>query len=183
MQSNAQFTIGLKVAGNGTNYKNLTSFSAGVDAGLFMRLGDQFYFQPEVCYSFKSSKIQDVSSFVDEIEQNQKLNQHFIDVPLLLGFNFINNENFKVHLFVGPRFGFRVGSNLSQISPETDENGKTQLGGQVGFGFDFWRFTLDARYDLAIDKLIREPNADGSAADRSWTQNMFVLSLGFKFIK
>ncbi len=182
-QAQAQFTIGLKVAGNGTNYRNLTQFSAGVDAGIFMRMGDQFYFQPELYYSFKSSNIQDVSSFVSEVRENQRLKQHFVDLPLLLGFHFINNENFKVHLFLGPRFGFRVGSNLKEIDPLVDEGGNLQWAGQIGFGFDFWRFTLDARYDLAVDKLMKKTNADGTSTDRSWMQNMIVLSLGFKFIK
>lgn len=181
-QANAQFTIGVKVAGNGTNYKDLTKFSVGADAGLFLRIGDQFYFQPEACYSFKRSKINNPSSFVSEVQQNSELRQHFIDVPVLLGYNFINKENFKVHLFLGPRFGFRIGSNLKDIDPLLDEDGNLQWAGQVGFGFDIWRFTLDARYDLASDKLFKQ-SKDGQSNNKSWTQNTIIVSLGIKFIK
>ena len=181
-QANAQFTIGVKVAGNGTNYKDLSSLAAGADAGIFMRIGDQFYFQPEACYSFKRSKISNPSSFVSEVQQNTELRQHFIDVPVLLGYNFINKENFKVHLFLGPRFGFRIGSNLKDIDPLLDENGNLQWAGQVGFGFDFWRFTLDARYDLASDKLFNKLK-DGQSSGTSFTQHTIIVSLGIKFIK
>lgn len=181
-QANAQFTIGAKVAGNGTNYKNLTSFAAGVDAGLFMRIGDQFYFQPEACYSFKRSKIQNPSSFVSEVQQNTELRQHFIDVPILLGYNFINKEKFKVHLFLGPRFGFRMGSNLKEIDPLMDENGNLQWAGQIGFGFDFGRFTLDGRYDIASDKFFKQ-SKDNQSNNQSLTQNTIIVSLGIKFIK
>lgn len=180
--ADAQFTIGLKIAANGTNYKNLTNLSAGADAGVFLRIGDQFYFQPEVCYSFKRSKIQDPSSFVSEVQQNTELRQHFIDVPVLLGYNFINKDNFKVHLFLGPRFGFRMGSNLKEIDPLMNEEGKLQWAGQVGFGFDIWRFTLDARYDLASDKFFNGNRSDENSG-KPWTQNTIVVSLGIKFIK
>lgn len=182
LQVSAQFTIGVKVAANGTNYKDLSSLAAGADAGIFMRIGDQFYFQPEACYSFKRSKINNSSSFVSEVQQNTELRQHFIDVPVLLGYNFINKENFKVHLFLGPRFGFRIGSNLKDIDPLLDENGNLQWAGQVGFGFDFWRFTLDARYDLASDKLFNKLK-DGQSSGNSFTQHTIIVSLGIKFIK
>ena len=180
--ADAQFTIGLKIAANGTNYKNLTNLSAGADAGLFLRIGDQFYLQPEVCYSFKRSKIQEPGSFVSEVQQNTELRQHFIDVPVLLGYNFINKDNIKVHLFLGPRFGFRMGSNLKEIDPLMNEEGKLQWAGQVGFGLDFWRFTLDARYDLASDKFFNANRSDEKNG-KAWTQNTIVLSLGIKFIK
>ena len=181
-QANAQFTIGVKVAANGTNYKDLSSLAAGADAGIFMRIGDQFYFQPEACYSFKRSKINNPSSFVSEVQQNVELQQHFIDVPVLLGYNFINKENFKVHLCLGPRFGFRIGSNLNEIDPLVNEEGKLQWAGQVGIGFDFWRFTLDARYDLASDKFFNSNRTENNNG-KSLTQNTIVVSLGIKFIK
>ena len=93
-----------------------------------------------------------------------------------------NLQEFKVHLFLGPRFGFRIGSNLKDIDPLLDEDGNLQWAGQVGFGFDIWRFTLDARYDLASDKLFKQ-SKDGQSNNKSWTQNTIIVSLGIKFIK
>ncbi|MBQ3740265.1 MAG: PorT family protein [Bacteroidales bacterium] len=176
--ANAQFNIGIKVAANATNYNNQTRLFPGVDAGLFLRFGDRFYFQPEVCYSFKNTKLTDASTFVHSVQENVKLHQHFIDVPALLGYHFINKEKFKFHLFIGPRFGFRIGSNLKEIDPLVDQEGKMQWAGQVGLGFDLGHITLDARYDFAADKLI--PNRSDNY---TWKQNSVVVSLGIKFLK
>ena len=101
-RANAQFSLGIKVAGNYTNYMDRSDFFYGGDAGIFMRLGDRFYFQPEVNYSFRSTNLREI---VTEVSDNIRLKQHFIDVPLLLGYHFIDNENFKFHIFVGPRTG------------------------------------------------------------------------------
>ena len=176
--ANAQFNLGIKVAANATNYNNKTQLYPGADVGFFLRLGDRFYFQPEVCYSFKNTKLNDASSMIHEVQENTRLHQHFIDVPALLGYNFINKNKFKFHLFIGPRFGFRIGSNLKEIDPLVDEEGKMQWAGQVGLGFDIGRFTLDVRYDLAADKLIPD-----DSEDHVLTQNMVNVSLGIKFLK
>ncbi len=175
-QAQAQFSMGIKVAGNATNYMKISDLDAGVDAGIFLRMGDRFYFQPEVNYSFRSTKLHDM---IAEYDENVRMKQHFIDVPLLLGYNFINNENFKFHLLAGPRVGVRVGSNLDEAAlSSVNEAGKTQFGGQFGLGIDFWRFTFDARYDISGNKF-KEISGDPDF----WTQNMIVLSLGFKIVK
>ena len=51
----AQFSLGLKVAGNTVNYKKLTENDFGLEAGIFLRFGYNFFFQPEVNYAFKKS--------------------------------------------------------------------------------------------------------------------------------
>lgn len=174
-KANAQFSIGLKVSGNYSNYMKITEPSMGWDAGLFMRFGDRFYFQPEVGYSFRSTNFNDLTS---EVRQNIKLKQHFIDVPLLLGYHFIDKDNFKLHLFIGPRLGIRMGSNIDEIETLEVTNQKMQWGGQVGLGVDIWRFTLDARYDISGSKFLQA----GQSAE-TWKQSMFVLTLGFKIVK
>lgn len=171
----AQFSLGLKVAGNATNYMNFSELNGGVDAGLFFRLGDAFYLQPEVCYSFRSTKLSDA---VAQLQNETQLQQHFIDVPILLGYNFINKDNFKFHLIAGPRFGVRIGSNIKDIQVLQDEEGKFQYGGRFGLGFDFWRFTLDACYDISANKF-HEISSD----PEFWKQNMITVSLGFKLVK
>ncbi len=176
LQTHAQqFSLGIKVAGNASNYVDFSDLDGGVDAGLFFRFGNRFYFQPEVNYSFRSTKLDDI---VSEYSDNVRLKQHFLDIPMLLGYHFIYNENFRFHLLAGPRVGVRVGSNISEISSLTDDSGDVQFGIQVGLGIDFWRFTLDARYDFSANK-ISQINQDPDY----WKQNMIILSLGFKFIK
>jgi hypothetical protein len=171
--ANAQFTIGIKAAGNASNYSQVTNRKFGLEAGIFMRLGNNFFFQPEVNYSFKSSTVKDA---VDEITTNWQLKQHFISVPALLGYHFINNENFKFRLTLGPRFDFKIADNLGDSGWQTNT---VQWGGQVGLGMDFWRFALDFNYCISADNI--RNITDGTSQIKA--MNLFILSLGFKFIK
>jgi hypothetical protein len=169
----SQFSLGLKVAGNAANYLDFTKKNFGLEAGLFMRLGDRFFFEPEVNYVFKSSTI---TKAVDEFNENMKLKQHYVSVPALLGYHFINNENFRFRLTLGPRFDFKVADNNDQEGWKT---GALQWGGQAGVGIDFWRFALDFNYYIAADRF------KNSITSESQTKlaNSFILSLGFKIVK
>ncbi len=171
--SQAQFSLGLKVAGNAANYKDLTKMNIGLEAGLFMRLGNGFFFQPEVNYVFKSST---VLAAVDEFQDNIKLKQHFISVPALLGYHFINNENFKFRLTIGPRFDFKISDNTGNNNWKTSP---VEWGGQVGAGIDFWRFALDFSYNISADRFRNNVTSE----TQTKLANMFILSLGFKLVK
>ena len=173
VSAQSQFSIGVKVAANGSNYKDLTKSKCGIDAGVFMRFGTNFFFQPEVNYAFKSSTFKDV---INEISTNSNLKQHFISVPALLGYHFINRDNFKFRLTLGPRFDFKLKDNIEGSNWETNS---LIWGGQVGVGIDCWRFTLDLNYCLAADNF---HNSEKSSSE-THRSNIFSTSLGFKFIK
>lgn len=171
--ANAQFSLGLKVAGNAANYIKLTERNFGLEAGLFMRLGQNFFFQPEVNYVLKSSSFKGA---VEEISSNVRLKQHYIAVPALLGYHFINNDNFKFRLTLGPRFDFKIADNVQNSEWKT---GIVQWGAQVGIGIDFWRFALDFNYCYSADKFTNTE----TTISQYQHQNMFILSLGFKIVK
>ncbi len=171
--SQAQFSLGIKAAANATNYKDLTKKKVGLEAGIFMRLGDRFFFQPEVNYVFKTST---TKSLVDEFNENLELRQHFISVPALLGYHFINNDNFKFRLTIGPRFDFKISDNLGNNDWTTSA---VQWGGQVGVGIDFWRFALDFSYNISADRFRNQTTSE----TQTKMANMFILSLGFKIVK
>jgi hypothetical protein len=171
--ADAQFSIGIKVAGNAANYNQLTKKDFGMEAGLFMRLGNGFFFQPEANYVFKRST---PIATTGEFSTDDLIKQHYISVPLLLGYHFINNENFKFRLTLGPRFDFKIADNQGNNEWQTNT---VQWGGQAGVGIDFWRFALDFSYCIAADNfrnMIEGTNQTKMA-------NMFILSLGFKFLK
>lgn len=172
----SQFTFGPKVGVNLSNVFNQdnikSNINVGFDAGIFLRIGDAFYFQPEVNYSFRSATFKDA---ITEIEDNFKLKTHNLDIPLLLGYKFINNPNFNFRLFIGPRLGVLIDNSLDS---NTDFLGKVQIGGEAGIGIDFWRFTFDVKYDFSANKYNNVTNSS------SWLmQNMFNVALGFKILK
>ena len=169
----AQFSMGLKVAGNSVNYKKLTEHDFGIEAGVFLRLGNKFFFQPEVNYSLKRSTF--LAQYVG-FSSNENLRQHFLSVPALLGYHFIDNDNFKFRLTLGPRFDFKISDNIE----ESDWSANSlQWGGQVGLGVDLWRFTLDANYCIAAANF--RNMMEGSMQTKQ--MNMFIVSLGFKIVK
>ncbi|MDY6327386.1 MAG: porin family protein [Bacteroidales bacterium] len=169
----SQFSIGIKAAVNGSNYYKLTKSGVGFDAGVFMRFGNGFFFQPEVNYAFKSSSFRDA---LNEFSTNLKLKQHCISVPALLGYHFINNENFKFRLTLGPRFDFKVKDNLEGTEWRTNN---LIWGGQIGLGIDVWRFTIDVNYCYAADNFHNTSNTTSQIHGTS----IITTSLGFKFIK
>lgn len=169
----AQFKIGIKVAGNAANYNQLTKKNFGMEAGIFMRLGDRFFFQPEANYVFKRSTPINTTA---EFSSDEEIKQHYISVPLLLGYHFIDNENFKFRLTLGPRFDFKIADNQGNNEWQTNT---VQWGGQAGVGIDFWRFALDFSYCIAADNF--RNMMEGT--NQTKMANMFILSLGFKFVK
>jgi hypothetical protein len=163
----SQFTLGPKVSVNFSNVLQKTEMSTGFNAGVFFRLGKSFYFQPELLYSFRSSTLKKA---VGELKENLRLKNHYLDIPLLLGYKFVNNSNFKFRVFIGPRLGILIANNV-KIKRKPIE--KIQFGGRTGIGIDFWRFTLDVSYDFSANK--HESVSEG------WIkQNMLNIALGFK---
>lgn len=165
------FCFGIKAGINFSNYINKSNMEPGGDAGLFLRAGRRFYFESGVYYSFRSTNFKD---FKEEIQESFEIGQHFIDVPLLLGYKIVSRPNFNFRIFIGPRVGLRIGSNYDNID---DMIGYAQWGGQAGLGIDFWRFTFDVKYDISASKFKEYDE------DTFWKQNMFNMALGFKFKK
>lgn len=170
-KAQSAFSIGIKAGVNLSNYIKESDFEVGADAGIFIRAGRMVYFQPEVLYSFRSTTLENM---VDEAEENIKVKEHLIDIPLFLGFKIVNKENFNLRLFLGPRVGLRVGSSYSDIDSLI---GYAQWGGRAGVGIDFWRFTFDVTYDISASKFKEYDTKT------FWKQNIISITVGFKIVK
>ncbi|MDR2406967.1 MAG: PorT family protein [Bacteroidales bacterium] len=168
----AQFTMGPKVSVNFSNIIHETKMKTGFSAGIFFRFGKSFYFQPDFEYSFRSSTLKEA---VKELKKNARLKDHYIDIPLLVGYKFVDNPNFNFRVFIGPRLGVLIANNL-QSNKKDKIIGTVQVGGRTGLGIDFWRFTLDVSYDFSANKY--------NAASVTWRkQNMINIAFGFKIFK
>ena len=101
-------------------------------------------------------------------------------MPLLFGVSAINRTHFKLRVFVGPKVGYLL---------KTDEgihlldNSNQELlsdfifGGLVGFGFDIWRFSLDAGYNFLFSENL---NVNSLVPESYLKTNMFSFTIGFK---
>ncbi|MDR1182566.1 MAG: PorT family protein [Bacteroidales bacterium] len=168
----SQFTFGPKVSLNFSNISQKTEMKPGFNAGIFFRIGRSFYFQPELDYSFRSSTLKKVAG---ELKENARLKNHYFDIPLLVGYKFVDNPNFNFRISIGPRIGILI-TNNTQTHGKDNAMGRVQIGGRAGIGIDFWRFTFDVNYDLSANK-------DNSTPSTWWKQNMINIGLGFKILK
>jgi hypothetical protein len=168
----AQFTMGPKVSVNFSNIIHETKMKTGFSAGVFFRFGKSFYFQPDFEYSFRSSTLKGAFG---ELKENARLKDHYIDIPLKVGYKFVDNPNFNFRVFIGPRLGILIANNL-QPNKKDKFIGTVQMGGRTGIGIDFWRFALDVCYDFSANKY-------SAISSTWWKQNMISISLGFKIFK
>ena len=160
------------------SYKEIFNISNnlqnGGHLGVYMRLGRTWYAQPEVLYNYYNHR-----STINNT--NYHNNIHTIDVPVLLGVHLINTKIFKMRLMAGPKFNFNIGKLDNIISDEfTQELRNTRLALDCGIGFDIWRITLDARYNI-IQDIFKIQNKEGDVLNKKPSQ-IIQLSIGFRLM-
>ncbi len=185
------FTIGIKGSVNSSkittdNYSlngvTLNDFvsdsKSGYDLGVFARLGNKLYLQPELLYSVKKGK-----SFSGTTIQNLDIKS--IQVPLLLGVKVIDLKAASIRAFTGPAMSFVM--NNSDITYEgvtsglyDTKNYKNNIWDwQLGGGIDIGPLIFDVRYEWGLSNV-----SDGNINAIGFVNkgNTLTFSLGFKFL-
>ena len=108
----------------------------GYHVGLYGKIGDRFYFKPEVVYT------QTKSDYGSDALKMQK-----IDAPLLIGAKILG----PVSVFAGPSLTYILDSKFDDISLKDLENDFT-IGAQFGIGLNFNGFGIDVRYEKGLSK-------------------------------
>jgi len=150
----------------------------GFSAGIFLRAGKRFFVQPELTYNFMIST---ATVEQDSINNSQKriIYLNTINLPILLGGKIVDTKIFNLRVMFGPRFRFDVGSKNDGDSTLTSSPRKWQLGLETGIGFDIWRITIDARYNLMQDIF----SYKFSSNELKFSPiNSFSIGIGFKFV-
>jgi len=181
--------IGPKVGFNAsqlhTNLDSISSqFKSGFQFGIFVRLGKKVYLQPELYYTTEGGVFKSNASSINQWEQNIKLGS--LDVPVLIGVSFINSELLNVRILAGPVASFIVNKKISETGvtgPIQDANIKNvNWYIQAGAGVDIWKFTLDVRYQIGLNKMISDVDFQNKTVNLNTSNNVWVVSLGFKFL-
>lgn len=146
----------------------------GGHLGIYMRLGHTWFVQPEAFYNYFNYQ-----PSINNIPN--KHNLHTVEVPVLLGVHLVNTKMFKIRVMAGPKFNFNIGE-LNDITFETftQEIRETRLALDCGIGFDIWKITLDARYNI-IQDIFKIRNADGEVLNKKPSQ-IVQASIGFRLI-
>ncbi|ADY53458.1 hypothetical protein Pedsa_2919 [Pseudopedobacter saltans DSM 12145] len=176
----AQFNVGIK---GGLNYSTIKAKDREIDKsgilgynlGVWTRVGNSFYVQPEIYLGSKGAelKFQENGS---SVEQTGKVKFTTLDVPVLLGTKF-GLTNFNLRLMAGPSFQFNLDTDESAFKQATDinfykyRNFVTNL--QAGAGVDVGNLSVDLRYEAGLQDINKN---DGQK------QNLIHLSLGWKIL-
>lgn len=133
---------GLNYNANGNYFKSIEANAkhpdrnVGFHIGVYGKIGDRFYFKPEVVYS------QTKSDYGDDAFKMQK-----IDAPLLIGAKIIG----PVSVFAGPSLQYILDSKFDGISVKDLENDFT-VGANFGIALNFNGFGVDVRYEKGLSK-------------------------------
>jgi len=178
-----QFTIGPKVGYNAsklsTNLDTITSnFKSGFSIGVFVRIGKRFYFQPEIYYTTQGGVFES-----NEYNWEQKVNIGSLDIPALVGFKLIKGKVVNLRILAGPLASFVVNKSVKDaggiLGPiENADINSVNWAIQAGAGLDVLFLTLDVRYQIGLNNLIKTiENSDINSKNSVW-----VVSLGFKIL-
>ncbi|MDP1621766.1 MAG: porin family protein [Bacteroidales bacterium] len=178
-----QVSLGPKIGFNASKLSSSidsvkADFKSGFQIGAFVRLGKKLYLQPELYYTTQGGVF---TSNTQNWKQTVKIGS--LDVPVLVGYKLLNAKLVNVRILAGPAASFVVNKSIaeggSSTGPITNGDMKSvNWSIQAGAGVDVWKFTLDVRYQIGLNSLVKEA--------KNWNfdskNNVWVISLGFKII-
>jgi len=166
------------------------ALQAGYQGGAFVRIGDKWHIQPEVYFTLKQGELSyDIMDGTSSIKQNIKLNT--IDVPVLVGWKFLDPPLFNLRLQAGPVASFVSSTSfdlkvdgVEMNTPDDFQESFNDLnwGLQVGAGVDFLMFTVDLRYELGLSDLNEEFENPIEGVPTTFKSNVFFISVGWKIM-
>lgn len=137
--------------------------------GAFARLGlGSVFVQPEAYFTKKGGEFQDIFDLAGDFDYSA------FDVPVLLGVNVINGENFNLHVLGGPVFGFITRDDVDYSNFDKQFFNDHYVGVQYGAGIDVYMVTVDFRFENG-NTIYRSDLIKG--------QNVtFLVSVGIKLL-
>lgn len=174
------FTLGPKVGAN------FSSFSADQDQiqseietslnfGIFMRLGNKVYLQPELMFMNRKGNL----SITSLQGSNKSIHLKTLDIPLLVGVKVIDAKVFNIRILGGPVASLALDRDITTENWESgitkDDIRNANWGVQAGAGVDFLMLTLDLKYEFGISDFSKTEGL-------TLKNNMFVVGLGWKIL-
>lgn len=167
----------------------------GYQGGAFVRLNfNKFYVQPELIYNHRSTKLEyEINPVIDGENQRVGVKSDMkigtFDIPIIAGFKLVKTKMLNVRVFAGPEISFSTNKDISYEYTTDDgedfdgEAGKISVNDfnsttwylQAGAGVDVLFLTFDIRYEKGLSDLY-------NSADLNFKNNVWVFTLGFKFL-
>ncbi|QJD95918.1 PorT family protein [Mucilaginibacter robiniae] len=175
----AQVSFGVK---GGVNFSKITtddvkkSSVAGYQAGVFARIGNGWYLQPELYLGSRGGKFEYQANSSTTVTATDKVTFTTLNVPLLLGRKF-GLKNANVRIMAGLIYSYNLSTNknfaynASDAYADFGEYNNSTLGYQAGAGVDIGHITADLRYEGGLSYI------NSNYGQRA---NLIALSVGFK---
>ncbi|BDD00382.1 porin family protein [Persicobacter psychrovividus] len=178
LQAQAQIHV-IPAVGMTVSKPNHDMFSAqaGYRFGASVRIGDKFFVQPGLFYAKYTAKV-DVpnSAMAKQAFEGVSFDQKGWEIPVLVGYNFINSDMFKFRAYAGPQVGFGYKGSLSHGLGAFDTE-STQWSVKAGLGVDVLFFTLDADYGWGLNDAFKATEAFNH---NSYKNRTFNVTLGIR---
>ncbi|WP_158825731.1 porin family protein [Mucilaginibacter lacusdianchii] len=177
ISAKAQATLGIK---GGVNFSKINtddvkeSSVTGYQVGVFGRIGNAWYLQPEVYLGSRGGKFEG-SSNGNTVTANGKATFTTLNVPLLIGRKLLSAGSINVRAMAGPIYSYNLDKKIDFKAAAQDfgDYKNSTLGFQVGGGIDIGNITADLRYEGGLTKINERY---GQRA------NLWALSIGFKIL-
>jgi hypothetical protein len=164
--------IGYSASKLSTNLPEITEdIKSNFLAGVFLRMGNKLYFQPELLYHARGGVL-------DSAGLKQTVKFKSLDVPLMVGFKLLDLKVFNLRFMGGPVASFAFDKDITFNELIQDPIQSTDLknviwGLDVGLGVDVLFMTLDVRYEWGLNNIFKSGNYE-------MKNNIFTVGLGFK---
>lgn len=167
----AQAMLGIKGGINFSkiNTDNFTeSTTAGYQAGIFARVGNSWYLQPELYFGSRGGKFESNNNTA-----SGKVTFNTLNVPVLIGRKLVSLGSFNIRAMAGPIYSYNISESTKGFAADFGEYKNSTLGFQAGAGIDIGNLTADLRYEGGLTKINEKY---GQRA------NLWALSIGFKIL-
>lgn len=164
-----------------TIYNESLATKTGYAGGVYLRIGDKVFIQPELLFSAKGGKINALQTPGSPPAQTLDIDYSSIDVPVLLGF-----KVGPIRLNAGPVASFKVSQHIDEdlksYSSNVGESFKNAAYGyQAGVGVDLGAFSVDLRYEGSISEVSALSGiVNSNNVTASQKGKLFQLTAGFR---
>ncbi|MCK4360638.1 MAG: outer membrane beta-barrel protein, partial [Bacteroidales bacterium] len=110
-----------------------------------------------------------------------------VQIPVIIGYKIINPKIINIRILAGPVASIVTDKNIESedisgyIKPIEDANIEDLIWSlQIGAGVDILMFTIDVRYNIGLNKVIKDITIDGKQVTFASKVSGFSVSLGWK---
>ena len=184
--ASAQFGFGIKGGINlnkihtegslNDNYKESLDTKTGFSAGVFARIGEGVYLQPEILYTERNGSITDFSGAT-----SYDIKVKNIDIPVLVGFKLLD----FLRINAGPVATLKLKEehtflkNVTTTVTEDEAFKNATFGYQLGAGLSFGKLDIDVRKEGSLGSI-----SSKYFQDEKFNQKMdgWQLTLGLRIL-